>query len=243
MGIPFIGNVRARRLTSLDKAIISFQTFIETLRRVGFSMAGINKEGIYTVAEHYASNIIEHTGESETDPWAWRMRSIKECDDIFYSKVFLNKGGYITGEWYPYFFVIRRKHMDFEQMYEAGQFSYESKQVYQLVKAQPHIALHEITSAISTDKSAKAKIEAAITQLQMKLFVTISGEKYKISKEGNPYGWPVTTFALVEDFVSPKILKATESIKIEEASLKMMSRSKELNPNATDKMIKRFLGI
>lgn len=221
--------------------ITSFSTFIDALRKAGFTMAGDNGEGIFTLAEYYSDVIESHTDQPETDPWAWRMRSLKEYDDIFYSKLFFNKGGYITGEWYPYFYVIRRQHQSFEQLYEAGHISYDSKQVYEIIKNQPNIALHEIKSALSSDESSKSKIEMAITMLQMKLFITISGEKYKLSKEGNPYGWPVTTFALVDDYVRPDIISASNSIRLEEAVEKITSRIFELNPHATDKKIKGFL--
>lgn len=223
--------------------ITNFQTFIDNLRIAGFSMSGSNSEGIFTLADLYSEGIVEHTGEVDTDPWAWRMLSIKENRDLFYGKIFLNKGGFITAEWYPYLYVIRRKHVDFEQFYNDGHMSYEGKRVYELIKEHPHIALHEITTEISEDKATKSRVEAAITQLQMKLFISLSGEKYKISKDGNPFGWPVTTFACVDDFIDPSILVKARGISYDEAVAKMTEKILSLNPEATTKAIKRFLNI
>lgn len=224
-------------------SITNYQTFIDNLRIAGFSMSGGNNEGIFTLADYYSEGIVEHTGEVQTDPWAWRMLSIRENKDLFYGKIFLNKGGFITANWYPYLYVIRRNHKEFEQFYEDGHMSYESKRVYELVKQHPHIALHEITSEISDDKSSKARAEAAITQLQMKLFISISGEKSKLSKEGKPFGWPVTTFVCVDEFVDPQILEKAKAISLDEAVEKMTERILELNPKATSKAIKKFLNI
>lgn len=224
-------------------AISSFQTFIEALRTAGFTMSGDNGEGIFTLADHYEPSIQAHTDMPDTDPWVWRMQCLKDFDDVFYSKVFFNKGGFITGEWYPYFYVVRRQHQSFEELYDAGKLSYESKQVYKLISQHPHIALHEISAQILSDEGSKAAIEKAITQLQMYFFVTITGEKYKVSKEGSPFGWPVTTFATVEAYVDPKLIDLSSRITFEEAVDKITQRILELNPTASEKKIKRFLNI
>ena len=88
----------------------NFSDFCDELLKSGFSMGGGNDRGIYAVipfgwnSAPPQSPIVWHTGDPETDPWEWRMRVLKERDDIAYGKVFFGTSGYITREWYPLFF-------------------------------------------------------------------------------------------------------------------------------------------
>ncbi len=169
-------------------SIDSFSSFCSALRKVGFSMGGSNNEGIFSLCDYFSNNLVFHTGNAETDPWIWRIRGITECNDLAYSKLFFNKGGWITKEWYPYFIAIRRENKSFNDMYYDGLISNLAKKIYDLVNDTPNISLYEIKMSLGLDKSQKSKIVSAITLLQMKMFITISGQKYKLSKAGEKYG-------------------------------------------------------
>lgn len=221
--------------------IDSFSSFCSALRKAGFSMGGSNHEGIFSLCSHFSDNIAEHTGDSETDPWKWRIRGITECDDLLYGKFFLNKGGWITKEWLPYFMSVRRGKKSFEEFYYEGLMSSAAKRVYELIANTPNLSLQEIKIMGGFNKDEKYEFEAALTALQMKMFITISGEKFKLSKEGKPYGWPVTTFCRIEDFWGEDILALSKKLEAEEAANKIKARILSLNPQATSKAIDKFL--
>jgi hypothetical protein len=222
--------------------IDSFSSFCTALRKVGFSLGGSNNEGVFSLSAYFSNNIVAHTGDKETDPWEWRMRVISECDDISYSKVFYNKGGWITKEWFPYFMAIRRKHRTFDEMFRDGMISNTTKRIYYLIKTNPNLSLHEIQQMIDCDKSQKSAFETSITMLQMKMFITISGEKYKLSKVGKEYGWPVTTFSTTEDFFGEEMFYLSCSIDQQEAINKITEQILVLNSTAENKMISKFIG-
>ena len=222
--------------------IDSFHSFCETLREVGFSIGGINNEGIFSLSNYFADNIAEHTGNIETDPWEWRIRGVTECDDLAYGKLFFNKGGWITKKWFPYFMAIRREHKTFEQMYRDGLISNIAKRIYELIRDNPDIALHEIKIMLGCDKKLNSKIEATLTMLQMKMFITISGQKCKISKVGKEYGWPCTTFCTIENFFGRDIFNLSCQIDEQEAIDRISEQIFILNPNADTKAIEKFIG-
>jgi hypothetical protein len=222
--------------------IDSFHIFCEELRKAGFSMGGNNDEGVFSLSNYFMDNIVEHTGDPGTDPWQWRMRGITECDDLAYSKLFFNKGGWITKEWYPYFMSIRREHKTFDEMYEDGLISYTAKRIYEIVCSTPDLPLHEIKMMAGCGKNQKSEFETALIMLQMKMFITISGEKYKLSKDGKEYGWPVTTFSTVEDFFGEEIFDMSCSISCQEAVDKISERIYALNPHAGIKAAMKFMG-
>ncbi len=221
--------------------IDGFDDFCRGLKFAGFSMGGGNDEGIFSLAAYYGDGIVEHTGISNTDPWDWRMRGISEYKDFAYSKVFFKKGGWVTKEWYPYFYLLRRKGFTMDELYEGGQVSQIEKEVYGLIQNNPHIALHEIKSDLGIDKSNKSQLDRAITNLQMGFFITISGQKYKISSKGEPYGWPVTTFCLVEDFWDEEVFEKASRLKADEAFICIEDQVKKLNPNYNPRKLKKFI--
>ncbi|HEY5560684.1 MAG TPA: hypothetical protein VIK72_02830 [Clostridiaceae bacterium] len=223
--------------------INSFPCFCTALREVGFSMSGSNGEGIFSLCAYFSDNLVAHTGIKETDPWEWRIRGILECDDLAYGKLFFNKGGWITKEWYPYFMAIRREYRTFYEMYREGLMSNTAKNIYDLICHTPDLSLYEIKMMIGFDKSQKSEFEASITMLQMKMFITISGEKYKLSKVGKEYGWPVTTFRTTEDFFGEEMFDLSCELSQQEAIDKIKEQILILNPSADTKAMSKFIGI
>jgi hypothetical protein len=222
--------------------INSFEVFCEVLQQVGFSMGGSNDEGIFAVSNYFAEHLVEHTGDKETDPWQWRIRGVIETDHLAYGKLFLNKGGWITKDWFPYFMSVRRNGKVFDEMYYDGAISHIAKKIYNLISDTPNLSLHEIKTELGVDKDGKSGFETALTALQMKMLITISGEKFKLSKDGNAYGWPVTTFCTVEEFFGAEVFDLSCKIEPEDAIEKITQQILILNPNASIKSIKKFIG-
>ncbi len=223
--------------------IYSFNSFCEALREVGFSMGGSNAEGVFSLSNYFSDNIVTHTGDKETDPWEWRIRGITECDDLAYGKLFFNKGGWIIKEWFPYFMSIRRGNKSLIEMYNDGLISNTARRIYDLISSTPNLSLQEIKATVGCDKNEKSEFDASITMLQMKMFITISGEKFKLSKDGKPYGWPVTTLCNVEDFFGEEISDLSCSIDPKMAIERITEQILLLNPNAETKVISKFIGI
>lgn len=166
----------------------------------------INAKGIYAVVpydwkqqELIDSPVKWHTGDAETDPWEWRMRVLEERDDIAYAKFFFRTSGFITKEWYPYFYAVRRQGGTFEEAYESGTVSHTAKQIYGIISGR-EAAFHEIKQLGGFRREDKAKFENAIVGLQMRMFITMCGRAQKINKFGKGYGWNSTVFCTVEDF-------------------------------------------
>ena len=77
-------------------------------------------------------------------------------------------------------------------------------------------------------------------ELQMGFYITMTGRKQKKNKYGIEYGWNSTVFTTVEnfwverDFDFPK-LDAMESYE------KIRTQILKLNPNAEEKVIRKFI--
>lgn len=224
--------------------VASFSDFCEELIKCGFSMGGGNAKGIFAIIPFdWKSSIpgcpIEwHTGNPETDPWEWRMRVLEERDDIAYGKVFFGTSGYITKEWYPLFLAARRQGMVFDEWYDEGKISLLEKNIYEAISENKRVALHDLKRMCGITKETSSKFDRALTNLQKNLFITMCGRMQKVNKSGEGYGWNSTVFCTVEEFWGEDL---SADISFEEAYRKIQERILELNPEAEEKVIRKFI--
>lgn len=225
--------------------INNFNDFCNELTNCGFSMGGGNGKGIYTLIpndwtnqEKVESPVKWHTGDADTDPWEWRMRVLEEKEDIAYGKVFFKSSGFITKEWYAYFLRVRRNGDNFQDIYEDGKLSFLAKSVYEAIEEQGPIPLHELKEICGITKEGKSAFEKVLTDLQMLLLITMSGRAQKINKNGEAYGWNSTVFCTTEQFWGSDI---TADCTKEEAEEKIREQILKLNPEAEEKIIKKFI--
>lgn len=229
--------------------ITGYEDFINALLAAGFSMGGSNGEGIYSIIDWtwnesppYDTPVKWHTGDPETDPWEWRMRVLEERRDIAYAKLFFRKSGYITADWYPYFYAVRRANTSFEDVYYSGKISHEAKRIYEVLREKGPTPLHLLKSHTNMrNPDMKSRFDQAMTSLQMRMFVTMCARQQKISKQGAVYGWFSTVFCLTEDFFDDTVFQKAASLQEEASAEKIRAQILKINPNADAKVIERFI--
>lgn len=225
----------------------NFNDFIKILLASGFSIGGGYNEGIYAIVNYDwlnvppGSPVAWHTGDQETDPWEWRVRVLNERDDIAYAKCFFKKSGYITREFYPYFLALRRSGREFDDDYTAGLISHYSKRIYDVICKHGELPLQEIKSFGGFGRDEKSKFDSALTELQMRLYLSICGTSRKMNTKGEEYGWNSTVFCTTERFwehtdVFDRAAKLDDAI----AYTAIRERVLSLNPNADEKAIRKF---
>lgn len=222
----------------------NYEDFCDELLKSGFSLGGGSDKGIYAIVpfdwtEQPADTPVRwHTGDPKTDPWEWRMRVLEERSDIAYAKLFFRGSGYVTREWYPYFLAVRRQGRTFEDAWEAGLVSDLARRIYKAAEENGRVAMHDIKRLAGISGETSAHIEKAMTELQMSMFLTICGREQKRNKYGELYGWSSTVFCTPEEFWQGEEFP---EISPEEAAEKIRARVLELNPQAQERKIKKFI--
>ena len=231
----------------MNQNINNFNDFIEILLASGFSIGGGNDEGIYAIVGYDwlnvppDSKIVWHTGDPETDPWEWRIRVLDERDDIAYAKCFFKKSGYITREFYPYFLALRRGGCDFEDEYADGKISHHAKRIYDVICEQGELPLQEIKRFGGFGRDEKNKFDSALTDLQMRLYLTICGTRRKTNARGEEYGWNSTMFCTTERFwENTDVFDRTATLDESDAYATIRERVLKLNPTDDEKKIRKF---
>ena len=228
--------------------ITNYDSFVSELLKAGFSVAsGGNDEGIFALVEFSWDNqpsdskVRWHTGDEDTDPWEWRIRVLDERKDIAYSKLFFKKAGYITKEWYPYFLAARRGNRLFADEYADGKISSHAKRIYDVIAEHGSLPLHGIKQLAGFGKEDKSKFDAALTDLQMRMYLTMCGKQQKLSQKGEEYGWSSTVFCRTEDFFGEEVFESAAKLTADEAVEKITRQIRLLNPSANEKKISKFI--
>lgn len=226
--------------------IRDFSDFCRELSESGFSMGGGNSKGIFALIDFDWTDqdwldtpVRWHCGDPEIDPWEWRMRVLEERTDVAYAKVFFKTSGYITKDWYPCFYAVRRNGESFAEAYERGAVSAEAKRIYDIVSS-GEAALHEIKAQGGFGREDKARFDRSLVELQMGLFITMAGRQQKKNKYGMEYGWNSTVFTTVEHFWEARGFTIPE-LDPKESYEKLRRQILKLNPAAEEKTIRKFI--
>lgn len=220
----------------------TFDEFVNTVRRIGFLPGGFpwSENGALSVHSLADPGVMWHSGIPDLDPWMWRIRVLTDCEDIAYGKVFGGKSGYITREWYPTFIAARRRADTLDEAWEDGKISRTSKLVYDALRDVPALSTFDLKAAAGLNREKKSVYERALTDLQMSLYITYCGEAQKISRAGEPYGWPGAVFCTVENFF-PGVEEEAAEIDPDEAAERIAERVWDILPWVDDKEIKALI--
>ncbi|MDR0905520.1 MAG: hypothetical protein LBN00_05015 [Oscillospiraceae bacterium] len=230
--------------------IRNFNDFCAALINAGFSLGGGNDEGIFAVVPFswderppYETPVRWHTGDAETDPWEWRVRVLTERSDVAYGKVFFNKSGFITREWYPYFLAARRGDGNLSEHYYDGHVSQTAKQIFELIAGSEHGALpvEEIKRLGHFAKEDKSRFDRALTELQTGLFVTMCGTNRRVNAKGEEYGWNSMMYCTTESFWGGEVFNQAAELAQDAAVAAITAQILRLNPGAEPKKITRFI--
>ena len=230
-----------------DYNIQNYDDFCGALLDAGFSMGGGNNEGVFGLINYGWENqpegakVVWHTGDPEYDPWEWRIRVLDEREDIAYSKLFFNKSGYIAKDWYPCFLAARRGGTSLHEEYETGTVSNYAKKIYELISENLVLPLHAIKQLGGFGKEDKSKFDRALTELQMKLYITMCGRQQKISEAGTAYSWSSTVFCTTEQFWGKTVFQEAAKLSKEQAIEMITGQIYKLNPDAAGKKIAKFI--
>jgi len=228
--------------------IRNYDDFVNTVLEAGFSLGGGNGEGIYAAIPWgwndeppYDTPVRWHTDDPETDPWEWRIRVLDERSDIAYAKVFFKKSGYIAKDWYPYFLAARRLGRTFEDAYADGNISHFAKRIYDVVLENEVLPVHDIKLLAGFSKDDKSGFDRALTELQMKMFLTMCGRAQKFSMHGKNIAWSSTVFCTTEHFFGNDIFEKANKINADEAYALIREQVLKLNSLAEETKVKKFI--
>ena len=103
------------------------------------------------------------------------------------------------------------------------------------------LPLHAIKQIASFGAEEKSRFDSALTELQMRMFLTMCGRQQKLSQKGEEYGWYSTVFCTTEQFWGEELFAQAAKISKDEAIQAITEQVLTLNPQAEEKKIKKFI--
>ena len=180
-----------------SKRIKSSEELSAYINEVGFLPLFKNSVQGFSVEEITGTNSWWSDNPAE-DPWAWREVIATE-GKIAYGKLFGNRAGFVSKEWYPYLASFRRDGYDFDSRYEDGLASYRTKRIMEVLELCEEMLSNELKAKSGFGKGGEKGFEGAITSLQMQTYITVKGFHRRCNKKQEEYGWPVASYTLSEN--------------------------------------------
>jgi len=164
-------------------------------------------------------------GNPEEDPWGWREVIAAE-GRIAYGKLYGNKAGFVSKEWYPYLASYRRNGYDFDSRYEDGLASYRAKKIMNVLEIKEELLSNELKTAAGFGKEGEKGYESTITALQMQTYITVIGFRKRSNKKQEEYGWPVAVISTSERLFGQDYVRSAYHMKAKEAKDKIVNHLK-----------------
>lgn len=171
------------------------------------------------------------TGVPEEDPWEWR-EVIAEQGQVAYGKLFCNRAGFVSREWYPYLAAYRRDGYDFDSRYEDGLASRRTKNIIDVLTNYEVLPSNELKATAGFGKGGEKGFEGAMTLLQMQTYITVRGFHRKTNKKKEEYGWPVASYTLSENLFGRDYVRSQYQLDTKKAKEMIVSRIRSKYPKA-----------
>jgi hypothetical protein len=143
-----------------------------------------------------------HTGDRETDPWQWRDRAAVD-KRLAFGNILGGHKGFISPRLYPLFYSACRPDGSMAERWRWGHVRKTVYDVYRLFEEGVPLDTGEIRRKMNVRKSEGASsVDRAVVTLQREFYITVCGNRRKVSFDGQEYGWPANTYCLVDDWAA-----------------------------------------
>ena len=216
--------------------IITVDELEDYINQVGFLPLFRNEIDDFSVEEITASESW-WTGD-ESDPWMWR-EVIARRGNIAYGKLFHNKAGFISKEWFPYFANYRRDGYDFDSLYEDGKAEYRAKKIMDLFELKDEYYSFELKKLAGFGKGGEKNFAGVITKLQMQTYLVAADFRQRISKKGMKYGMPTAVLRRPEDIWGYDLVTSAYDEEPGRSAERIVRHVKDMCIDAEDDEIKK----
>lgn len=197
-------------------ALITYQDFLERVDQLGFMPLSCMVPGLPSLSEETLPESW-HTGECDTDPWCWKDRAAEE-KRLAYGCIVGGRKGFVSARTYPLFYAAYHPVESMEERWASGRVSRTTWQLWQLFEGENPLDTSDVRRAMGvTAKKGGSRVDASIQELQRDYYITVAGNRRKVSKHGQPYGWPACIYERVIDWSPENWMSGTPSTESEEA--------------------------
>jgi hypothetical protein len=184
-----------------------------------------------------------HTSDAETDPWCWKDRAAEE-KQLAFGCILGGHKGFVSSHMYSLFYTAFHPKEQMEERRADGEVSQSVWQLWKLFEERTILDTSDIRREFEvTKKKGGSKMDKAITELQQNYYITVSGNRRKLDKYGQPYGWPANVYEKVEAWVPSEWMKQNLGLNLEEAREKILENGISISKGINQIELAKILGI
>ena len=178
--------------------------------------------------------------ENVDGPWEWRIE-VARRGMVANGKLFSQKAGLVSREWYPDLANYRRNGYDFDSRYEEGLASYREKCVMDVLLREGPTLSKDLKRMAGFGGDGLKGFDTVMTNLQMQTYVTVHSFEYARDKYGKPYGWGIARYAVAEDVLGAEVTQGAYDRNPEESKAKIVQHLGMLCPDAFDDDLEKLI--
>lgn len=207
-----------------------YMDFVDMVDELGFLALSNILPGFPSLSE-LTKKEIWHTGDADTDPWCWKDRAAEE-KRLAFGCILGGHKGFVSASIYSLFFKAFRPYEHMEERRAAGQINQTVWQLWQLFEEKTLLDTGDIRQEMGvTKKKGGSKVDNAIQVLQQSYYITVAGNRRKLDKYGQPYGWPANVYDTVENWVPKEWIELNPDLSPEEARDRILDRGIVISKN------------
>lgn len=180
--------------------------------------------------------------DAKRDPWKWR-EMIAGSGRIAYGKFFNKKAGFISQKWLPYFVNLRRDGYDFDARWDDELASNRQKKIMDLFENGEELYSFEMKQRAGFGKGGEKNFDGVLTELQMLLYLCVRDFRKRKNKKGQEYGWSIAVYTTPEKIWGRELVTGAYREEPKESEKRILEYMKEQYPIATEKQIRKVLGV
>ena len=220
--------------------LATYQDFLERVNELGFMSLGCRA---FPALFEEASNKGAWTGDPDIDPWLWKDRAAEE-KKVAYGCILGGQKGFISARMYPYFYVAYQPEEFMEECWASGLINQTTWQLWQLFEGRNSLDTSEIRREMGvTRKMGGSRVDASIRELQRIYYITVAGNRRKIDKHGQPYGWAACVYETVSSWTPADWMSGISNINHKEACETILDTGMAMGKCSSRKELADLLGI
>ncbi len=221
--------------------IKNYGEFIERVNELGFMPLSDILPGLPSLAAETRKEAW-HTGDFDTDPWCWKDKAAGE-KQLAFGCILGGHKGFVSSGMYPYFYACCRPEETMEERWRQGVVSPEVKELWKLFETKTLLNTSDIRREAGVGKKGGSKVDRAIVELQKHYYITVAGNRRKIGKSGEPYGWPANVYDRVVDWAPAGWLDKCADLEKAEAGCYIIDTGLKMGNNLKEADLRKVLAI
>jgi hypothetical protein len=217
--------------------LTQYNEFIDRVDELGFMALG------WRALPALFEEATAHIDDPERDAWCWKDRAAKEKRLAFGSILGKHKG-FVSARMYPLFYAAYRPVEPMEVLWEKGQISRTTWELWLLFEAKTSLSTDEIRQEMGvTRKMGGSRVDASVEELQRTYHITVAGNRRKISSKGEPYGWPSCIYEVVDSWTPPDWKHTASEVTQDEAREIILDRAMAMASGVDKEELAEGLGF